>query len=266
MNIYSIQTPFNIEIKLEIASFSKRLWAWLIDLIAIYAYNLVLAIFIFSNLSMFNSSMDSEHILTIILLFIPSTFYHLVSQLIFNGRSLGKYVMNIKVVNMEDGGAATLSQIALRNLLCLVNFFLGILFYAINPPFFLLVLFILSIVASQDILSVLIQKNKQKIGDIVAGTIVVVNKKKSNIGQTIYLEVQTEDNYQFQYPQVQLLSDNEINGLQKILQNQKVYNKEYLERLSERIEQKIGTNRQQIEPILFFKKIIEEYNYYYQKK
>lgn len=268
MNIYSIQTPFHIELKLQIASFGKRLLAWLIDFVAIYAFNLVFAIFIFENLTDINFDRMIKYggyeILIILCLFIPSTFYHLIMQLATNGRSLGKYVMQLRVINAHDGSAASNIQLVIRNLLCPVNYILGFMFYAISPIAFIGIFFIMCIFALPDIISALASHKSQKLGDIFAGTIVVQTQSKSDIQRTIFMELDNTTDYQLQYPMVHVLSDSEINGLNKIIQNYKQYEHSYLYTLVERLEKKIQSTAQQMQPLDFFKQIIHDYNYYHQ--
>lgn len=270
MNIYNIPTPFNIDIKLSLASFKFRLLAWLIDFLVVYAYNLIVVLFVFSQLQNLGIrdvvTGDAQQILVIVFIMIPSTFYHLISQLIFNGRSLGKYVCNLRVVDIHQGGAASVTQIILRNLLCIVNYFLGFLMFAIVPISLLGFLLLFTIISIPDIISVAANTKNQKLGDLLAGTIVVHTKKTAEISQTIFQTVDENLSYNFQYPTVHLLTDNEINGLYNVIRNRKKFNDAYFNKLAQRIESKLNITNNQYDEIAFFEKLIEEYNYYHQKK
>lgn len=269
MNIYSIETPFNIELKFQISSFGKRLTAWLIDLVAVYAYNLVFMLFIFNNLRSLKlntlSDMDGEYTLMILLLIIPSTFYHLTSQVIWNGRSLGKYAMGLKVVNAENGGAIRTSQAVIRNLVCVPNFMLGLVFLAVEPVSLVGVLMIIGLSALPDVIFVLANGKSQKMGDLLAGTMLIQVNYKPDIHQTIFQEIGTAAPYKLRYPGVSALSDMEINGLNKIVKSTELYAPEYLQKITFKLEQKIGATGTEHDPIDFFRSIIRDYNYYHQQ-
>lgn len=269
MNIYSIETPFNIELKFQISSFGQRLLAWLIDLIAIYAYNLVFMLFIFSNLRSVElealSGMEAEQALMLLLLVIPSTFYHLACQILWNGRSLGKYVIGLKVVNAENGGALRTSQAVIRNVICFPNFILGAMFIAILPLGIMGILVALGLSALPDIIVMLVNGKNQKIGDLLAGTMVIQANYKPDIHQTIFYDLEVSESYTIQYPGVSALSDLEINGLNKIVKSPGYYTPEYLQQITEKLEQKMGMVSKEYDAVDFFRKVILDYNYYHQQ-
>ncbi|OJU75962.1 MAG: hypothetical protein BGO09_14165 [Bacteroidetes bacterium 47-18] len=269
MNIYSIETPFNIELKFRISSFGSRLLAWLIDFVAIYAYNLVFMLFIFHNLRSLDikalSDMDTEQALMVLLLIIPSTFYHLTCQILWNGRSLGKYVMGLKVVNAENGGAISTAQAVIRNILCFPNFILGMMFLAIMPASLIVMLMIIGLSAVPDVLFVLVNARSQKMGDLLAGTMVIQANYKPDIHQTIFQEFEDPVAYTMLYPGVSALSDVEINGLNKIVKSTEYYSPEYLQKITFRLEQKLEAQSREYDPIDFFSRVIRDYNYYHQQ-
>jgi uncharacterized RDD family membrane protein YckC len=270
MNVYTIQTPLNITLNFQIANLGRRLLAWLIDFLALYAFNLVFGIFIFTDLANINiksiTSMGMLEILLIILLIIPSTLYHMLSQLMWNGYTLGKYVMKIKVVNKNDGGAASSQQIIIRNLFSVSNIILGMTFIAINPIILIPFFFTLSIVCIPDIISILAQKESQKIGDLLAGTMVIATNYQPDIEATIFKDINIDANYNVTYPFAIRLSDNEINGLNNMIKNPSFYTKDYIDKIAHRIAEKLNTEIKEPSHLDFFESIIHDYNYLHLQK
>ncbi len=270
MKIFSISTPLNIELKFQLASFKARLGAWLIDFVVIYAYNLVMLIFLFNNLSSINlsklSNGDAVQIGIVLLLYIPSTLYHLASQLIWRGRSLGKWLMHIKVVNIHDGRVPSTQQILLRNLLCIPNYLLGFCMIAVNPYALFGFLIVLGVTAIPDLAAILFQKQHQKIGDIIAGTLSVRTDYDADLKHTIFMEVKDLENYQIQYENVLQLTDFEINKLNNILHKKDNYDTSYLNKITAKIEAKIKAKNKQNTNLDFYHQLIQDYNYIYQQK
>jgi len=212
------------------------------------------------------SSGDILTSLMITVLIIPSTFYHFIMQYFWDGASVGKKIMHIKVMNI-DGYAASLSQILIRNLLCITNIGLGIVCMLILNPFAILqILILLSILATPDIISIIANKKNQKLGDMAAGTIVINTKSEIDINKTIFVDFNKSENYHLTYDFIYRLNDDEINGLQKILNNYKGFHIDYLLNIALKIESKLEQSRQEIEIDEYFAKLINDYNYYHQSK
>jgi hypothetical protein len=63
---------------------------------------------------------------------------------------------------------------------------------------------------------VISSKKGQRIGDILAKTIIISIRTKSNIEETVFQEV--SDNYVPSFPQIMQLSDRDINAIKSILE------------------------------------------------
>jgi hypothetical protein len=66
-----------------------------------------------------------------------------------------------------------------------------------------------------DIILVVSSKKGQRIGDILAKTILISVRNKGNIEETVFQEV--ADNYVPSFPQIMQLSDRDINAIKSIL-------------------------------------------------
>ncbi len=264
MAIFTVQTPFNIELEFQLAPFYKRMLAWMIDLVLIFLYSYLMMFFIYGMLLegerfRVGNGYNAEFILGLFTVAIPVMAYQLLFEVFMNGRSPGKWLMGIKVIN-KDGASATLSQLLLRWILFLPNYFLLMVLGMYVPQYFLGITLALAFAALPDIISVLVSKYGQRIGDLAAGTVVVDTRHKADINDTIF--VATEDSsYVPVYPQVLQLSDRDINVIKNLLKAK--INKD-VERHTYKVAYKIKEMLQvemNGDPYGFLGQLLKDYNY-----
>ena len=224
MAVIKVPTNFNIDVEFEIPEFYRRLVALLIDVLIEYFY-LRIADQIYKNI-LRNSdfSIDSQHNLWGIgmLLLLPLVFYHIVLEITMNGQSIGKKIMSIRGVN-EIGGRPSISQFLIRWLLRVSDLWIAIIILVIiSDPTFgrdvettAIILVALGFLIT-DIVLVVSSKKGQRIGDILAKTILIRINTKGNIEETVFQEV--ADNYVPSFPQIMQLSDKDINAIKSILE------------------------------------------------
>lgn len=220
VSVVKILTNFNIDIEFELPAFHRRLLAWFIDVI-VQLFYLILAIRFYRWLQLAISGIgDDEYTLWAIglVLILPFLTYHLIMEISLNGQSIGKKIMGMKVIS-EHCGRPTLSQFIIRWLmrtsdyaiLLLVvmlpyaSFYGSIIYWGMTGTIALLILDLVLVNAGKQ----------QRLGDILAHTLLVNTEQKETIDDTIFLEVQ--QNYQPVFPQVLQLSDKDLNALKNIL-------------------------------------------------
>lgn len=223
MAVIKVPTNFNIDLEFEIPEFYRRFFALLIDMVLEYFYLRIASEVYISIQNNAGPGDDTQHNLWAIglLLFLPVTVYHLVMEITMNGQSVGKKLTGLRVVD-ENGGRPGIGQFVIRWLLRLSDVWIvGILLYVASNPGFdsaetiFIVLFGLSFLAS-DIVLVVSSKKGQRIGDILAKTILIRINTKSNIEETVFQEV--EDSYVPSFQQIMQLSDKDINAIKSILE------------------------------------------------
>ncbi|MFT4061914.1 MAG: RDD family protein [Edaphocola sp.] len=266
MSILTINTPFNIELEFSLAAFHKRLFAWVVDLGIIMSYSCIMRFFIYQNLP--EPSFDGQNVwvlyLELFTIALPAMLYHFLFELLMNGRSPGKALVRIKVVNKE-GGAAGMSQLLLRWIIFLPTYVILSIAYLQNPFMLVAIAFSLGIAAIPDVLSIALSKMNQRMGDLAAGTIVVDARYKMDIAETIYMAVE-DDGYRPLYPQVLRLSDKDINGIRNLLSAKKNNDTEnYMYRVAYRIEEVLQI-KMQGDPYTFLQTLLKDYNYLTQRK
>ncbi len=171
-------TNQNVEIQLELASLGDRILAFLIDMLIIGSYAIFIA-FILGSLELNDG--------TAFLVFLsPVLFYSLAFETFMHGQSPGKLAREIKVVKL-NGGAPSIG-----------NYLLRWIFRPVDITFY----------GAVAMLSIIVTKNGQRLGDLAAGTTVIRLRKSTSIGSIETLK--RDENYAIQFPQVKRLSDKQI--------------------------------------------------------
>jgi len=251
MLLVKLDTGFNIEVEFALSPFHRRFFAWLIDA-TIQGTYLYLGAKILTGLV--SSNWDGE-LWIVVLYMLPFIFYHLISEITMNGQSVGKMAMQIKAMTIQ-GGEPSMSQYLIRWLFRIVDFpsllFLGTLS---GYSTWWVVLFLFA-----GLICVIATPKSQRIGDLVAGTILIDLKKRTSWQDTVFTEV--ESTYQPRYPQVMQLSDRDINTLKNIIETVKKRNDYDLSlKIADRIQSKLKMNSDQ-DSLEFLQTLLKDYNYY----
>jgi len=166
-----------------------------------------------------------------------------------------RYRSSIKVI-AEDGGQPTISQYLIRWIFRLADFPLwifGMIAGGALPWWF-------SIFVFSGFASVLVTDKSQRIGDLIAGTIMIDTKTRTSWQDTVFTEL--ESTYQPRYPEVMRLSDKDINTLKSIIETVKKKNDYDLSmRIAERIRSKLAISNNQ-DSLDFLETLLKDYNYY----
>ncbi|MGI4872349.1 MAG: RDD family protein [Janthinobacterium lividum] len=203
-----IQTTQNVSLEYEVASVGDRVLATLIDLLVVAAWG-GLWTFFFSKMAD-GSKADSTPVdyhdpaqavgyaIAILLLALgygPLLCYSLVCEIFFNGQTLGKKARNIRVVRL-DGTPARLSDYLLRWLLRFVDIWLSWGLAAV--------------------LTIVLTRKGQRLGDLAAGSTVVMLKARSRLLPDLAAPL-APASYQPVFPQAAQLSDHDLALLRQLL-------------------------------------------------
>ncbi len=253
MPVIQIATPFNIDIEFEIAEFHKRLLAYLIDFTLILLYMFSILYLLYGGFRVGEGSAG----LVLLLLVIPTLSYTTASEVLMNGQTIGKKILHIKVVSL-DGGEPTLGQYLLRWFMRFYEwaFIIFTLFW--NNGYTGLIWLFIGGISSIVIMS--ISAKSQRLGDIVAGTVVVNTNSSLTVDDTIFMHV-AEQNYKVKFPEVMRLSDRDINTIKNVLnQTAKTNQYDMCNRVAYKVQGvlKVSTDMYAID---FLEKIMEDYNY-----
>jgi len=248
-----ISTPFNIDISFEIAALYKRLLAYCIDFILLILYMFSMLYLLFGGFRMEEGSYG----FVLIVLVIPMLLYTMVAELTLNGQTVGKKLFGIKVVSLE-GGEPTLGQYALRWFMRFYEWAFIIFFLFWGNGLTGIFLFFLGAITSIIIISV--SPRSQRLGDIIAGTVVVETASKLTVDDTIFMHVPHE-NYGVKFPEVMRLSDRDINTINNVIQQAKKTNScDMCNRIAVKVQDvlKVPSDMYALE---FLEQIMADYNY-----
>jgi uncharacterized RDD family membrane protein YckC len=267
MSVIKVPTNFNIDVEFEIPEFYKRLVALLLDFVILFFY-FKIAVVILQTIYNSSNVWDSDtqyniHWLSIVLILLPILSYHAFMEITMNGQSIGKKIMGLRVVD-ENGGKASISQFLIRWLVR-DTWFLMILLIAIATEAggkqAEAVFIYITVIAYffVDIALVVSSKKGQRLGDLLAKTILISTRTNANIEQTVFQEV--ADNYTPSFPQIMQLSDKDLNAIKSILETaRKKGDFTMAEAACYKIKAhlKIESN---LEPFDFLEVLLKDYNY-----
>src|SRR6185369_15473265 len=207
--------------------FYKRLIALLVDIV-VEVFYIIIANKVFRSIAESSGGgADREYNLygVWLLMLLPVFLYHLVMEITTNGQSIGKKIMKIRVIS-ENGGRASISQFLIRWFLRLSDVWIVmlIIILASNPDFGRNLEFTFIILGAfaflvTDISLVVTSKKSQRIGDILAHTILINTQTRSSIEDTVFQEV--AENYIPTFREIMMLSDRDINAIKSILETAK---------------------------------------------
>lgn len=245
MSELSINTTQNVKINFIAASVGERLGAFFIDLFIIICYITALSIILFDWLQLDRLMVNLDgwsRGAIFLLLYSPVIVYSLVLESVFEGQSLGKKLLKIKVVKI-DGYQAGFGDYLIRWFFRVIDFF----------TFFGL----------PGLITVITSQKSQRLGDMAAGTAVITLKNKINISHTILEEI--GEAYVPTYPLVIKLSDNDMRIIKETYQKAVAKNDhEVLYKLVAKIESVTGIKNQSGNNSDFIRIILKDYNFYTQ--
>ena len=233
MSTITIPTTQNIELEYPIATVGDRIAATILDLALQLGY--IIALRYLFTLADVNVGTEIW-----ILLLLPIMLYSLISEIFFNGQSIGKRILKIQVIHLE-GRSPSLSQYLLRWLIRPVD-----------------VLFLNGLVA---LISISVSKLSQRLGDLVAGTTVIKLNLVTAFGETIFAEI--EEGYQMVFPQISMLTDRDMSILKEVLDlGVKGSDRDMLTRLSSKVKEVTGIETD-LPDKEFLETVLKDYNFLY---
>lgn len=244
MSELSINTTQNVTINFTAASIGHRILAFGVDLLIIIAYLTTIYLLLeYTGFSKMLSGLDGWSQMAVqSLIFLPVMFYSLIFETFFEGQSLGKKLVRIKVVKIE-GYQASFGDYLIRWLFRMID-----------------------IVISSGVIgfvSIIMNKKAQRLGDMAAGTSVITLRNNVNISSTILEEI--NEDYKPTYPLVIKLSDNDVRIIKENFIRAKVGRDfDLMLKLTDKIQSVTGIKNQSGNQVDFINTVLKDYNYYTQ--
>ena len=236
----SILTGQFVRIQQTPASIGERLLAQLIDWAIQGAwFSGTLYVYINYLLEILNGSDALEIIIFFVLILIPTLFYGLLSELFFNGQTIGKHLLKLRVVK-TDGSMPGIGAYLLRWLLMLID----------GPA-----------LSGLGVLVMLLNKDNRRFGDLAAGTMVI------KLGIYRRLQVSLDEfapfsrNYRPAYPAAENLSLEQVNLIGQTLRLKE--NDQRIHALAEQVKRTLGIeNVHDSDDATFLWHVRRDYQYY----
>jgi uncharacterized RDD family membrane protein YckC len=244
MSQIAINTSQNVNINFNIASVGERMLAFIIDLLIKVAY-VVIIFYLFFNifdLGYLLAGLDQWSVMAVyIVLTFPVYIYPVVLESLMEGQTPGKKLMKIRVVKI-DGYQASFGDYLIRWVFRLID---------------------TSAAGVVGLISMIVSKNNQRLGDIASSTAVISLKNNINISHTILENI--HEGYIPSFPQVIALSDNDMRIIKdNYTKALKVDDRQIISRLSDKIKSilKLEIDPRKMTERQFINVVIKDYNYY----
>lgn len=242
MQTIEIQTAQNVNIEYPIASVGERVVAAIIDQLIMVGYIIAMIFLYIWILNITEGTSMYFPVAYFVIWFLPVFFYQLLCETFLNGQSFGKKLMKMRVVKL-DGSQAGIGSYFLRWILAPIDIYFTY--------------------GSVGLVTMIVNGKGQRLGDLAAHTTVVKLKAEAKLEDTILKA--TPVNYDVKFPQVSLLSDNDISLIKEVLDMNykkpdiKVYTG-IINKTKEAIEIKIAVNTD-MHPLTFLDTVLKDYNY-----
>ena len=240
MDNFQIETAQNVSIYQNVAGIGERILAFLIDALVLFAY-WILAMILIAALDL-DMNGDWEIISFVMVIGLPVFLYHLLFETFWDGRSLGKSAMKLRVVKL-DGSKPGFGSYFVRWIMRIVDISLT--------------------TGAVATVTILLNEKGQRLGDMAAGTTVISEKKNARISDTLLVEI--EEDYIPTYPQVTVFTDKDMQRIKTVYTDaKKQANHNVIVKLATKMQDMMSISPEE-KPIEFVNKVITDYNYYTQQ-
>lgn len=239
MKNVEILTSNNVTIQYELASVMQRILAFILDAFIVTLYSL-LASFVVGVIFVYSPQLGE--IFYFILIFPVVTFYTLVSEIYFNGQTLGKRIMNIRVIKVT-GENPTVNDYFLRWTYRIVDIFLSA--GALAAIF----------ISSSD--------KGQRLGDVSANTTIIKLNPDTKYSIRDILNIGKTGEYKPTYLQVTKLSDEDMllikNTITSVSKRPNLANKKFANELVVKSAEVLNIDNIPKNRMKFLKTLLKDY-------
>lgn len=233
---FQVETSQNVLLSYPPAGLGKRISANLLDFLFKMAYVILIRFVITPFL--FEDVYGQERIWLSVVIYLPLMFYNLVTETFLDGQTPGKKILKIKVIK-EDGSQASFGNYAIRWTFRLLDF-----------------LFTFNVLAVSMVAAT---KKQQRLGDLLAKTIVVSTDQKISLSKSDF--VKTEENYSIVYPEIAQFTQEDYDFIKKVLDFfTETGNIEHVNVLGKKLKAKYQIQSTE-PPLKFLKTLLKDYTH-----
>lgn len=220
------------------ASIGERLMARLVDYLFILIY--VLGFTVLLSRLHFNTYSNFSRIFILVVIYLPILCYSLLCEVFNRGQSIGKRLMNIRVVKV-DGSTPSLGSYLLRWLLFSIDMLLS---------------------GGLGILFILLSKNHQRLGDLAAGTMVIKEKNYRKIHVSLDEFDYLSKGYRPVYPSAADLSMEQVHVIDKTLASRGKDRERRIRLLADKVRAHLSIGQTGGSDEQFLQTLLRDYQYF----
>lgn len=205
----TVYTPERVSFRYRLAGPGRRGAAWVLDLVVRVAALFVMALLMLP----FGAVPELASVgggLVLVGMFLLDWFYGVFFESVMAGQTPGKKLMSIRVVR-ADGAPAQLPDLVLRNLMRAVD--------------------VLPVLGGVGLVTMLIDDRLRRLGDLVAGTVVVV-ESRSHVLRKLLIDPPITDEERRELPARVDMSRDEIALVEEFLRRRRTLSAERAEELA----------------------------------
>lgn len=238
MKTIQLVTPQNVLIEHELANFMMRAMAFALDQVAI----IVFLLFCFIGYQFLELGGSAELFFVYLIVMPVYMGYTLFFEWLNHGQTLGKMILGIRVRRL-DGNEIGFTEAAIRWLMRPVD--------------------IIITAGSLAALLITSTERSQRMGDILAGTIVIRQVPSNTVRLNDLLKINTLSNYVPKYPEVQRLHEEQVVLIKQTLvragKHNNVAHLNALSRLKAQMENMLEIKASERQPADFLRTLIKDF-------
>ncbi len=252
-----IRTPEGVRVEFELAPAGARLGAFLVDFLLLALATIAISV---AGIVTLFSKQAGGLALAMVVNFLLFNFYFAIAELAWGGQTIAKRLLGLRVV-MRDGGPLNARAVIARNLTRDLEFFLPLQVLLMGPQ-----TLIPSAPAWGALIGVLwllifallplFNRDRLRVGDLIAGTMVVAAPKAQLLGDLADEEIERFDRviplstrYPFTRDQLDRYGIHELQTLEAVLRTPDRYrHQDLLVKIRDNIQRKIDWPEEDREP------------------
>ncbi len=251
MKKIEFESAQNVKIEYELASVGSRTAAAAIDFLLFAIYFVIFGA-VFGFVDVFQENVGAFLFFQFLLMRLPWILYNPIIEFLTHGQSLGKYILGIRVVTV-NGERPGLREVFTRWL------FKGD-FLWISPDLFALFWFGIGLMG---IVFAGTSNRVQRIGDVMANTVVIRNKSSVNYTLDDVLSIKNKQNHTPTYPQAIIFTDEDMLLIKTTIKRLKTKPNEQLKKfaveLADESARILGLEKTPEKRLKFLKTLLQDY-------
>ncbi len=207
--------PEGVPIMFDLASLGTRLGAQIVDVLITFGGVFVVILLVVWSGLLAGSALVTLFLLLVFFVRIP---YYIFSELVWNGRTLGKRITKIRVIS-TDGRRLTPHQITARNLMKEIEVFTPITTLIGASAMTGLEQTVLILWVLLVLIIPFTNRRRQRLGDMIAGTVVVDQPKTTLLPDLATAPLASSRGYEFHPEHLEIYGRFELQTLETILRS-----------------------------------------------